>query len=114
MNKKTETALNGSIRKWERIVTSPRSFDKGTDNCPLCHSFLNFDCEGCPVQEKTGAYGCVGSPYIEWAEHHGKIHYSGMSLHRYTGCVKCLELAKAELAFLRSLLPKKRAKKETP
>ena len=110
MKEKTEAALNGSIRKWERIVTSPRSFDKGTDNCPLCRSFLKFDCEGCPVQKKTGEYGCKGSPYIVWAEHHGKIH-SGMSLHRYTGCAECLEFAKAELAFLRSLLPKKRIKR---
>ena len=98
MDKRTRTALEGSIAKWEAIVAGTGT-DEGIDNCPLCQVFFYEQdasgelCEGCPVKEKTGQTGCEGSPYEDWRE----IPYI------YGDEAK--RLAQAELDFLRSLLP---------
>ena len=67
MDKKTLTALRGSIKKWERIVTG-HGHDDGSDNCPLCALFYDnyLSCKGCPVNDRTGQWGCGGSPYTDW------------------------------------------------
>ena len=39
MNRKTLTALKGSIKKWEKIVAGTGS-DNGYQNCPLCALFV--------------------------------------------------------------------------
>ena len=104
-------ALHGSIKKWERIVASPRSLDKGIDNCPLCKVFFRSHgsdeyCAGCPVSATTGQEGCAGSPFVKWARHQEDVHKNYGYSHRALGCKECLRLAKAELAFLSGLLPK--------
>jgi hypothetical protein len=105
MNAETLKALKGSIKKWEKIVAGT-GMDEGTANCPLCQLFFyprglfGKPCAGCPVSEKTGWSYCTGTPY-----------------HEYVGAVENLGTergaAKAELKFLRSLLPKKAKAKPT-
>ena len=96
MNKETLKALKGSIHKWEKIVAGIGD-DDGPDNCPLCQLFNTSDvdeleaCNGCPVAEKTGEQYCLRTPYDQ---------YSGAAT---------TSNAKKELAFLKSLLPKRKA-----
>lgn len=83
MNDETLKALKASIRKWERIVKGGMEGD-----CPLCKMFrdrdIEDDCDGCPVMEKTNRPFCRGTPY--WDD-------------------DSPAQAKAELDFLKSLLP---------
>ena len=101
MTKTTLKALQGSIKKWELIVTG-KGEDKGTDNCPLCAKFYydQLECHGCPVAEKVGNYLCMGTPYDDWinAQDVRKFPFVADTL-------KLRRLAHRELAFLKSLLP---------
>lgn len=101
MNTKTLTALQGSIQKWERIVKGT-GIDMGKKDCPLC---VLFYCNGCLI-EKKGYYHCLGTPYQKWYDHHIIEHntYSKLDIE----CSTCRKLAKAELKFLKSLLPKRK------
>lgn len=110
MDKETLQALKGSIKKWERIVKTTTAKDDGIHNCPLCklfHStmsknYLSESCLACPIYNKTNVFFCNETPYQEWTSHHNKTEDN----HRYAGCKECLTLAKSELKFLKSLLPK--------
>lgn len=95
MEPKTLTALRGSIDKWRAIVAGD-SGDLGVRNCPLCAVFYDVRCVGCPVSERSGAAGCVNTPYIAWAEEWDD--------NRVTDD-RSRTLAQAELDFLVSLLP---------
>lgn len=87
MNAETLTALRGSIAKWRAIVAGT-GINRGPSDCPLCKLFFFVRrCVGCPVFERTGETGCGGTPYSDY-EKNGE-----------------LEVAKAELDFLISLLP---------
>lgn len=92
MNKRTLTALQGSIKKWEGILEGTVK-DKGTDNCPLCQKFYDKLCEGCPVSSFTGEKYCYDTPYEDWSKTSEDISDPEA------------RAAAAELAFLRSLLP---------
>ena len=106
MNAKTMEALRGSRDKWRAIVDSPEAEDRGAENCPLCAKFrTESNCVGCPVEARTGKSYCIGTPYIKWAKHQVGVHGTVGVLARKPGCAECLRLAKAELAFLESLLP---------
>ncbi len=107
MNAKTLKALNGSIAKWEAIVTGT-GVDAGPSNCPLCLAFRNFSmggvsCLGCPVRDTTGEDGCAGTPYEKWED----LAESGQ---RKANTPELKKAARAELAFLKSLLPKRKRK----
>jgi hypothetical protein len=101
MNAKTLRALKGSIKKWEKIAAG-KGVDEGPDNCPLCKLFWseNFDCKGCPVSARAGMGGCRGTPYDEWAL---AVEFKD-DLKADTPRLKAI--ARKELRFLRSLLPK--------
>lgn len=103
MKKETEEALEGSIKKWERIVKSTRALD--ADNCPLCDLYYYKDCIGCPVHAKTGVRTCTGTPYAPWLDHQNNEH-SFKNNHRALNCKECLRLARKELKFLISLREK--------
>ena len=105
MNAETLKALQGSIKKWQRIVASTEAEDKGVENCPLCGMFWSRGCGGCPVREATGLTACRGSPYSEWSTY--MISHPALAHHRIPGCKECLQLARAEIAFLVGLLPDK-------
>jgi hypothetical protein len=66
----TREAIEGSIRKWERIR---EAVEKGEEEksirllegpCPLCNE-RNFKvkCTGCVVEERTGQGNCYNTPY---------------------------------------------------
>jgi len=99
-------ALQGSIAKWKAIAAGEGT-DDGCDNCPLCLLFwMNADhgdgCTGCPVFESTGKHLCVDTPYIQWHQATG-----GGSGHwpRRAKTHEHRRLARAEVDFLKSLLP---------
>lgn len=94
MDARTLKALKGSIAKWEAIVAGTGT-DEGPRNCPLCVEFWGDYCKGCPVRDKTGHHGCIGTPYAEW-ERADVTAATTPAL---------VALAQAELDFLRSLLP---------
>jgi len=108
MDAKTLKALNGSIEKWKKICEGTGE-DRSRGNCPLCKSFFDdidhdgHGCKDCPVKIKTGKSGCGKTPYSKWTNHH-------MAAHSTCGgkveCFACFLLARAELRFLKSLLPK--------
>lgn len=103
MNAATRKALEGSIRKWRRIV-AVRGVDLGTENCPLCDRFLDggtHDCKGCPVRKATGQPECRGTPYYDFLRvatfiAHGSVAYTS----------EARKAAQVELDFLISLRPK--------
>ena len=63
----TAKALEGSIRKWQKIVKGT-GVDQGETNCPLCKLFNKRPlwCRGCPVMEKTSVAGCLGTSYHDF------------------------------------------------
>ena len=106
MNQKTLKALKGSIKKWEKIVAGT-GIDTGEDNCPLCQLFHDgFSCLGCSIHELTGRDRCMGTPQQKWVAHHFGVHskYSNVKIE----CKICERHAKAEVKFLKSLLPIKK------
>lgn len=106
MNRKTLSALKKSIKHWERnvLAKTPGKTSTGNEQCALCALFLNQSesCQGCPVALKTGKPYCYGSPYEKAACERNFWYFR-------LGNLKAKErwhlAAKAELAFLRSLLP---------
>ena len=103
MDAKTLKALKGSIEKWEMIVAGA-GIDDGDKNCPLCKLFSDKNCHDCPVFEKVNAMGCHNTPYDEWESHHENKHEEKRM--RKVHCPTCKKLARKELNFLKSLLPK--------
>ena len=108
MNKETLNALKGSIKKWENIIQGTAG-DQGSHNCPLCKVFIAGGCKKCPVALKTKRTDCTGTPYMEWAMA-TKDQWGRLSLAPSVGALaistKEIAAAKAELNFLKSLLPK--------
>ena len=98
MTGKTLRALQGSIKKWERIVAGTGE-DEGMDNCPLCQLFWlrSGICNGCPVNQKTNKKGCFGTSYTKFCRASER-----------NNALKVMVYAKQELDFLKSLLPKKK------
>ncbi len=113
MDKRTLTALEGSIAKWEAIVNGT-GVDGGTDNCPLCKEFYNEAdeddeytqcCKNCPVSIAVeGQDSCCGTPYEKWGEYH-ILHNRNLYTQRVVFDEKSKQLAQAEVDFLKSLLP---------
>jgi hypothetical protein len=104
MPAETLEALRGSIAKWEAIVEG-HGLEHGPDDCPLCQLF-HFSyrkdgqrtCVGCPVMHRTGNSLCAGSPYDDYSA--AEEEDEDDSEARMTWA------AKAELDFLKSLLPR--------
>jgi hypothetical protein len=99
MNAKTLKALKASIKSWEERAAGTYTGKDGTPGCALCllfHSAHNNGngCAGCPVMERTELKYCCDTPVddYELAERRGRT--ADMRL-----------AAKAEVAFLKSLLP---------
>ncbi len=69
--KRTKTALERSIAKWEANTKAeyPHQFRVSSKDCPLCGEFKAYGliapCSYCPVYRKTGANFCRGTPYVE-------------------------------------------------
>ena len=102
MNAKTLKALKDSIAHWDRMANgvSRISEEPSSRHCALCVLFINNpECAGCPVAKAAHISHCGNTPYFEaehWFSQHGKRH------------PKFKAVALGELAFLRSLLPKRK------
>lgn len=105
MTPETLKALNESIEHWEIMAKGGIHNKEGhkpfDTYCSLCklfnskeHNLKNY-CNGCPVFERTGHKLCIGSPY-----RHASYAWEDKLDIRFK------ELAKEEVEFLRSLLPK--------
>ena len=106
MNKTVLEALKGSIKKWEAIVDGTGR-DRGIRNCPLCAIFFEKkDCGRCPVKVAVKDWFCCRTPYSSWSIHRGRYHVFDEELS--VKCPICKRLAKAEVRFLKSLLPGKK------
>lgn len=105
MKWQTLSALRKSIKKWEAIVAGGRH-DGGSADCDLCKLFgtLEFsDCAGCPVSESgPNRESCRNTPYVEWFKHCSM----NQDLRWFAKDTEAKKLAKKELTFLKSLLPK--------
>lgn len=100
MTPATRKALEGSIRKWERIVIGTGK-DLGHRNCALCKMFFDADddetsCKGCPVMTKTGHSHCNGTAY--------RTYTAERSAHGEDS-IEARKQAFKELRFLESLRP---------
>jgi len=104
MDAKTLKALKGSIGKWEGVVAGTER-EHASWNCPLCQ-ISKGSCDACPVKIKTKCDSCEDSPFIDWDVHQRIKHDKWMGSFRKVLCPTCLRLARAELRFLKSLLPK--------
>lgn len=101
----TLQAIKGSIQKWNDILTGMVK-DYGESNCPLCKKFINNQCRGCPVKEKTGQISCMTTTYLKFVAHNNRRHWGDSICH--LGCKTCNKTATAERDFLVSLLPKRK------
>jgi hypothetical protein len=99
MNQETLDALNGSIRKWEKIVNDG-AVDEHIDGCPLCILFYEYSCDGCPVFYKTGFRRCENTPHETWT-----MYCDEEDKDYEVFDEESRGFALAELNFLKSLLP---------
>ena len=103
-------AIYGSIKKWENIVAGVGE-DGGTDDCPLCKIFKQYNAQCnitdgdrfiyCPIAEYASINqgsiitACINTPYGSWNQH-VKEHCDVKSVH----CKTCEKLANDELEFI--------------
>lgn len=103
-------ALKASIRKWQSILRGS-SYDFGISGCELCTRFRyasSTDCEACPVKQASGRANCANTPYANWYKHQSIYH----DRHKFPkfiwlGCNECEQIVLSEIAYLKSLLPKR-------
>lgn len=100
MNAATLDALRASIAHWERLAAGDRKEGIKSDDCALCALFAKHCCQSCPVAQATGRRYCYGSPYHKAACHYVKRDDSPKAWGKW------IAAAKAELDFLKNLLPK--------
>lgn len=113
MDQRTLTALEGSIAKWQAIADGTGA-DRGMKNCPLCLEFafnryMGSMCQGCPVAERSGKKGCLGTPYEAWRDEQHLLDGLTQPVDPRLWLAVTPELvwlARAELDFLKSLLPR--------
>lgn len=101
-------ALKKSIKKWEAIVAGT-GIDKLARNCALCQlckdgevQCVSPEYEPCPVYNETGYINCQDSPWQEWASYMSEM--VGDDDWKVFDA-DSLKIAKAEVEFLKSLLP---------
>jgi len=93
----TLEALKASIAKWERNaeIDDLERANLGPSSCPLCVLFYRGDCHGCPVFNfDIDHHRCGFTPYDAAESAYSAGHIAGFHL-----------AARAEVAFLKSLLP---------
>lgn len=106
MDKQVLAALKKSIEHWEENAKNddkPLYFGGGF--CALCRYCIQ--CSICPVALKTGWPSCGRTPWANIRMHALEVHSKDRNYCVNTKCPTCIKLAKKELAFLKSLLPKK-------
>lgn len=108
MTAATKKALTESIAHWRRLTTGKRKRNEsiGIVDCALCAMFRPYSkhCDGCPVYVSTNSRCGRSTPYSNASE--AQSIYGLDSPEFKTA-------ARAELNFLRSLLPKVRKAKSS-
>jgi hypothetical protein len=108
LSKRQRTALEKSIKKWEGIVDDEEE-DEGPADCECCIKYNSLKsraetrencCKECPVFMVTGKQFCAGSPFEKWEDY---MEENEMGEWRVFDEYS-LELAQAELDFLRNIL----------
>lgn len=100
MTAETIQAIHDSIQHWCRMRSDPLGCgeEPHSDDCALCQSF--YHCKYCPVAERVGEDGCVGTPYTKardaWYDYLASLTEENLR--------KWRNAANAEIAFLNSLL----------
>lgn len=116
MNKETKIALEGSIKKWQKIydflknrkritkglVDTLDILEQGYENCPLCQKYRY--CIGCPISTKTNDGGCGSTPYMKFSELHTSTSFYSNWDNEHLNLLK--QYALDELNFLKSLREK--------
>jgi hypothetical protein len=108
MDKSTLVALKQSIKHWEEnlvicqesksISDILKSISLGSMACALCNKFTCGKCGGCPISDRTGCACCHESPYMNIS----KVYDKSARCYKPT----MIKYVKAEIDFLKSLLPK--------
>jgi len=114
MNRAMRKALEGSIKKWEKIAEGTGS-DKATENCSLCKRFNSgsfYHCqrndgEKCPVYEATGKKYCINTPYQDWSMSVRKRDKTFGTYGAKATDDETVMCAVLEVEFLKSLRPAK-------
>ena len=77
----TAQALDESITSWKcRLKLTIEDIRNEREaplpaNCALCSLYYNNNCEGCPVQNKTGYGLCLRTPFKEAADLYWEIYH---------------------------------------
>ena len=101
MDAHTLKALKASIAKWERnaLVEDTEDAMMGVKSCPLCVLFHHNECHGCPVFAADNRhFRCGFTPYDDAEE-----------AFAYERLAEFHAAARAEVVFLKSLLPPEEA-----
>ena len=103
MSKRAEKALHASIEHWERLATGKQRKREalGPGDCALCRLYYTNDCKSCPISRKTGEIRCRNTPYNAA---YNAAYPSGRPCD--FDSPEFRKAARAELRFLRGLLPK--------
>lgn len=96
-------AIKGSIVKWEKILDGS-GIDKGRGNCPLCTSFYDRGCIGCPIRDKTGMGNCRNTPIQVWRGL-TKAHFIEGETRYFPESLIAMDICKTVIQFLKNLLP---------
>lgn len=113
MNAKAIRALKASVRKWKRIAAGSMG-SEGPDNCPLCALYYHQEktCAGCPVAAFTKKDCCQDTPYDAWEElSSDELRKEGDQDFVFSELSKYIALAEA--SFLRALLPRSQAQRDS-
>lgn len=103
MDPRVLEALRASIESWQHTADGHYEDFHGAEHCPLCRLFPGDEdkpCGECPIDKATKGDGCSGTPYYVWCDAYEDWGAGGGSAE------EILSAAKAEVAFLQSLLPK--------
>jgi hypothetical protein len=110
MDDRTRAALEASIEHWEENAAAQRYWDTdlSSEGCALCVLFRGEwdspdECSGCPIAEATGQITCKGTPY-DAASDAKDAWFDGADKEQRDAFRTA---ARAEVDFLKSLLPPK-------
>jgi hypothetical protein len=114
MDTATLKALQESIAAWKKKYelvkrAEPEEVVLGVKGCPLCAVFnrLVASCIGCPVALKCKARSCIGTPYLLARNAISTYSYAvRYNEPKQAARNAALKATKAEIEFLKSLLPK--------
>ncbi len=102
----TKRQWDSVINHWTRLSSGKTRGDEsiGPDDCAFCRRYWVDWCQGCPIREKTGHYGCNKTPYGHVLNYVTSRGSDGESTPRNVLDLKEFKaLAKKELEFLKKL-----------